>query len=635
MRIALVGQPNSGKSTIFNYIAGYRVRTANFPGVTVTYHESDVMYRGERITIVDLPGIYSLYTGDVAEEEARRYLLSGSVDVIINVVDASVLSRSLELTLELAELRIPMVVCLNMMDEARRKGLEIDVGTLEKILGVPVVPCIGNRGVGIQEMLNRVREARTPVCIRFDEDIERAIGYVAERLPEDIVMGTRRLTAILLLQGDRDALKAAGDEMRELVERAARALTEAHGRDIGYIISSQRHAIAMDLFERAVRVKRKPSVSVRERLDRYLLHPVYGYIILALTFMAMLWVAFFVGDLLSGLIIGPLEGAGEVYLQGDDPMYIVLRGVYEGFIGGVGIVIPYMIPLLAVLGFLEDVGYLSRAAYLLDRLFHRMGLHGKAAGPFLLGYGCTVPAIMATRILESPWDRLRAAILVPMVPCSARSVVILALIGGIFGPWVAMAFYAVNITVVYMVGAFLHSFSKGPSLGLVMEMPDLKMPSALSVAKKTYYVVYEFLLFAWPIIIAGSVVLEAMAYAGLNDGINYVLSPLTVLVLGLPASLGITIVFGIFRKELALLMMAAALGISGDVASGVSGMMSPGQIFTFVTFITFYIPCFSTVVVLWKELGRRKTSLVVLINIGVAIALSLGVRLVFTAVGLF
>ncbi len=635
MRIALVGQPNSGKSTIFNYIAGYRVRTANFPGVTVTYHESDVMYRGERITIVDLPGIYSLYTGDVAEEEARRYLLSGSVDVIINVVDASVLSRSLELTLELAELKIPMVVCLNMMDEARRKGLEIDTGALEGILGVPVVPCIGNRGVGIQELLNRVRGAKTPAIIRFDDDIERAIEDVARMVPEEAVMGTRRLTAILLLQGDEDALKNAGEGVREAADKIARALTESHGRDIGYIISSQRHAIAMDIFERAVSVKRKPSVSLRERLDRYLLHPVYGYIILALTFMAMLWIAFFVGDLLSGLIVGPLEDLGGAYLQGEGAAYIVLRGIYEGFIGGVGIVIPYMIPLLAILGFLEDVGYLSRAAYLLDRLFHRMGLHGKAAGPFLLGYGCTVPAIMSTRILESPWDRLRAAILVPMVPCSARSVVILALIGGIFGPWVAMAFYAVNITIVYLVGALLHSFSHGPSLGLVMEMPDLKMPSALSVAKKTYYVVYEFLLFAWPIIIAGSVVLEAIAYAGLNEGINAVLAPLTVFVLGLPVALGITIVFGIFRKELALLMMASALGISGDVATGVTAIMSPGQIFTFVTFITFYIPCFSTVVVLCKELGRRKTTLVVLVNIAVAVALSLGVRLIFTAAGLF
>ncbi len=635
MRIALVGQPNSGKSTVFNYIAGYRVRTANFPGVTVTYHESNVIYRGERITLVDLPGIYSLYTGDVAEEEARRYLLSGDVDVIINVVDASVLSRSLELTLELAELRIPMVICLNMMDEARRKGLEIDVRKLENLLGVPVVPCIGNRGIGIQKLLDRIRDARTPACIRFDEDIERAIEAVADRLPEEGIMGTRRLTAILILQGDHDALKKAGDELRRLARETARTLTESHGRDIAYIISSQRHAIAMDIFERSVKMTRSPSVSLRERMDRYLLHPIYGYAILAFTFMAMLWIAFFVGDMLSGLIIGPLEEIGATYITGEGPLQIVLRGAYEGFIGGVGIVIPYMIPLLAVLGFLEDVGYLSRAAYLLDRIFHRMGLHGKAAGPFLLGYGCTVPAIMATRILESPWDRLRAAILVPMVPCSARSVVILALIGGIFGPWVAMAFYAVNITIVYLAGALLHTFSRGPSLGLVMEMPDLKMPSAISVAKKTYYVVYEFLLFAWPIIIAGSVVLEAIAYAGLNEGINAVLSPLTVAVLGLPAALGITIVFGIFRKELALLMMASALGISGDVVTGVAGLLSPGQIFTFVTFITFYIPCFSTVAVLWREMGRRNTVTVITVNIAVAIALSLAVRVLFTAVGLF
>lgn len=605
MKVVLIGQPNSGKSTIFNFLAGFKVRTGNFPGVTVKYYESEIVYRGDKITLVDLPGIYSLYAMDPAEEVARDYLLKENIDVIVNVVDASVLSRSLEFTIELMELGKPMILCLNMMDEAEKKGLQINDKKLSEILGIPVVKCIASRGYGLDRLMECVYDAKIPKKVEYQKDVEEIIDELEK------ICGNR-LKVILYLEGIFDCKE--GEEFKKKLE-------EMHGCDCSTVMSSQRHALAMHIFESCVKVGKK-KISRREKIDSIIMHPVLGYIILFIIFTLFLSTAFYIGDILSSLIVDPLEG---LVVFPESIVGSFLNGLWGGVVGALGIVVPYLIPLLLILSFLDDVGYMARAAYLLDNLFHKIGLHGKAAGPFLMGYGCTVPAIMATRILDER-DRVKAAILLPMIPCSARSVIILAVIGGIFGTHFALLMYFINILVVFLVGGVLAKLTKRESPGMVMEMPDLKIPSAKIIWKKTYFVIYEFFREAFPLLVLGSGVFGILEFIGITSYINSILSPYVAGVLGLPPVLGVTLIFGILRKELALYMTLDALNVSYPAA--LAQVMSTSQILTFVLFITFYIPCLSTIVVMGREFNWKIVGASIAVSIFVATIIGFAVRFI-------
>ncbi|MET1125018.1 MAG: ferrous iron transport protein B [Archaeoglobaceae archaeon] len=600
MIVALVGQPNSGKSTIFAAISGVNVRTGNFPGTTVSYTEAEVLHRGRRIKIVDLPGVYSLHAGDVAERVTLEYLLNEKVDVVVNVIDASVLSRSLELTIELAELQIPMLIVLNMMDEARRKGLEINTSCIEEAFGVPVVETIAHRGIGLNKLLDKILEARVPKLPRYSSEVEEVFAK----------FGISKRDLVLSL--------SESEFGRELAKFG----------DPEEVMSDERHKLAMRIFERCARVTRRMT-DWREKVDALLLHPVPGYVIMAIIFLLMLGTAFFAGDLLSSTIVEPLEEFGE-FFDGEDIVSTILRGVWDGVIGVLGIVVPYMLPLLLILGLLDDIGYLARAAFLLDRLFHVMGLHGKAAVSFILGYGCSVPAVMSTRILENPFDRVRAAILVPLIPCSARSVVILALVAGLFGPIYAIALYAFNVLVVALAGTLLTRIVGGESYGLAMEIPSLKVPSLRVVWFKVLATLREFTFNAAPLIIVGSVIFSLLSAAGVEGAINMMLRPVTG-ILGLPAVLGFTLIFGILRKELALLMTLEALKIDARELQKILEILSPCQIITYVVFLTLYVPCLSTIAVMLREIGARNTALAVAFSFLIALLTALTVRILCQA----
>jgi len=256
---------------------------------------------------------------------------------------------------------------------------------------------------------------------------------------------------------------------------------------------------------------------------------------------------------------------------------------------------------------------------------HRIGLHGKSISPFILGFGCNVPAIVSTRILESRRDRIVTSLLIPFIPCSARTTIILALVGFYLGPFWALGFYLFNILLLGVLGRLITLFFKTPSPGLILEIPSLKMPSLKNMMKKTYFQLKSFLKFAWPILIAGSVVLGLLQYFNLDKFINLVLSPLVEKGLGLPQELGVTLVFGFLRKELSLIMMLQALGVS---YKDLMTIISREQLIVFTVFISFFIPCVSTVAILWKEVGKRVAFLSMGLNTGVAVVISLLVRLI-------
>ena len=630
MRIALAGQPNCGKSTIFNSIAGYKAITSNFPGTTVKYTETKTHIEGYTCNCIDLPGTYSLTSGDPAELEARRHLLSGEVDVIINVIDASLLCRSLELTLQLLELEVPMILCLNMMDEAQRKGIQIDAPKLSNLLGVPVIPTIATTGKGLKELfidVLRVREekriGKTP---KFSKDIEEIVSQLDSILNSEWPVKEKvptRFLSIKLLENDEFFINEtkrnsnATNRIRPLQEK----LEQIHGSPSDEVISSERHALAMNLFEKVSTVIHPPKRDIRITIDNWVMHKFFGYLILVGVFYGFFNFIFGIG----GYIEEPLMELFDYWIGGLEEFFgkgslalFLFRGVLQGIAGGIAIVLPYLVPFLIGLSILEDVGYLPRVAFLMDVFMHKIGLHGKSIIPFILGYGCSVPAVMATRILEFPQHRFIVSILTTMIPCAARITIIFGLVAFFISPNAALMIFALNILVVAVSGKILSTLYPEPgSLGLILEIPAYQLPPLKNTLKKSWYRIREFIVIAWPLLIIGSALLALMEYGKVDLYFNRFLSPLTHL-LGLPVSVGATLIFGLLRKELSLIMLTQALG-----TTQVLTVMTKSQIMVFTVFVTFYIPCLATIAALWREIGKKGALLAILFTLSVAIILAL------------
>jgi ferrous iron transport protein B len=634
MRIALTGQPNCGKSTIFNSIAGYKAITSNFPGTTVKYTETRTHVFGYTCDCIDLPGTYSLTAGDAAEFEARRHLLSGEVDVIINVVDASLLIRSLELTLQLLELEVPMVLCLNMMDEAQRKGIQIDVQKLSNFLGIPAVPTIATTGKGLQELfvdvLKVYEEKKMGRTLKFSKDIEAIIDDLGSALHPEWPVNERvpsRFLAIKLLEKDEFFIKEVRGHIPlfKQIESLQESLEQIHGVPSDEVISSERHALAMNLFERASTVIHPPKKDIRIAIDQWVMHKYLGYLILIVVFYGFFNFIFGIGGYIEEPLMGLFEswiGQLRAFLGKGSLLLFLSKGILQGIAGGIAIVLPYLVPFLIGLSILEDIGYLPRVAFLMDVFMHRIGLHGKSIIPFILGYGCSVPAVMATRILEFPQHRFIVSILTTMIPCAARITIIFALVAFLISPNAALAIFALNILVVAISGKILSVVYPYPeaSLGLILEIPAYQFPPLRNTLKKSWYRIREFIVVAWPILIAGSVLLALMEYAGIEREINWFLSPLTHL-LGLPVVVGTTLIFGLLRKELSMIMLTQALG-----TTQVLTVMTETQVMVFTIFVIFYIPCLATIAALWREIGKKGALLAILFTLCVAIVVALAIR---------
>ncbi|MEW6659029.1 MAG: ferrous iron transport protein B [Thermodesulfobacteriota bacterium] len=634
MIVSLIGQPNCGKSTIFNYFSGYKAMVSNFPGTTVKYTVSQVVFQGEEITCVDLPGVYSLTSTDPAELESRNYLLAGKADVIINVIDASTLGRSLELTLELMSLERPLVVALNMMDEADRKGIRIDAHKLSQMLGVPVVPTIAATGRGLTELLETAIRAGhvgvRPVQTMFSRDIEEEIAELSDRLDPDHAreLGLPwRFLLVKLLEDDPHLLEEVGrrhPHCLALVRNHQKILAESHGRSPEIVISSERHALSVNIFEAVAKVTPSQKPTWRERLDRVATHKFWGYVLLLAVLTLFFQVVFRLGQTTEGFLVGYLDEAqklGGLWLGKDTlAYYLLVEGVFMGIFGGVAVVMPYLVPFLLGLALLEDSGYLPRVAFLMDNLMHLLGLHGKSIIPFILGFGCSVPAVMATRILETPRDRLVVSLLAVLIPCSARSVIIFALVAYALGPYWALGVYLFNLLVIGILGRVSTLLLPEVSPGLLMEIPEYRKPTWHNVLRKSWYSLKDFIVVAWPILIAGSLVLSLLKYYGFEGYVNAALRPLTGL-LGLPLEVGTTLIFGIMRKELSLIMLNEALG-----TTNLTSVLSMAQLLTFTIFVLFYVPCASTIAALSRELGWKQAGLAVVISFGLALALGVLTR---------
>jgi ferrous iron transport protein B len=634
--VVFIGQPNSGKSTLFNALAGPKAETSNFPGTSIKHTHSKVNLEGRLLNIIDLPGTYSLNPSEPAEKVVLTHLFKEKPDLIVNVVDASVLGRSLELTLELLELEYPMIVALNMFDLAEKKGVKIDPAKLEKRLGVRVVPTVALHGRGLKELLEAAYHCLDESCPvsspRWSKDVEDEVDRLAKSISPDFsIVANRRFTAVKLIEANEtfccEVLEEINPLLKKDLDRAKKNIEGKRHAPAYEVISAERHHLALKISEQTSRVERGKHLSWDEYLDDILMHPILGYPILAAIFLGFFFLIFKIGNPLEGILLQPLSSL-RIYFSGhlgSGLLFHLVDGLVQGIGGGIAIVLPYFLPLLFFMAFLEDLGYLARAGFLLDTFMHRIGLHGKSISPFILGFGCNVPAIMSTRILESQRDRIITSLLIPFIPCSARTTIILALVAFYVGPVWAFGFYVFNILLVAVIGRVLTFFFKDPSPGLILEIPTLKLPSLRNMLNKTYLQFKSFLKFAWPILIGGSIVLSLLQFLSLDKTFNRLLSPLVVHGLGLPQELGITLVFGFLRKELSLIMMLQALGVE---YKNLLTVISREQVIVFTVFVSFFIPCLSTFAVLWKEIGKRVAFLSAGLSIGAAILLSLLVRLI-------
>ncbi len=625
LKIALIGQPNCGKSTVFNHLVGYKANTSNLPGTTVEYLRSEALVAGHHLEVIDLPGTYSLVPLDEAEAQTRNFLVSESIDAVLNVVDASLLSRSLELTLQMLELNVPVVLCLNMMDEARRKGIDIDVAALSQRLGIPVVPTVAVRGTGVQEAvaqtIRAAKGAQTPTPIPYSADVESFIHEVAAQIETD----NSRLFAIKLIEGDTFFREQVSDQLPNLkgtISSSQEAIQSTRGRPADQVISAERHALAMEVFEAAATVG-APIQTLRDHIDRVLMHRTFGLIALGAILYGLFFLVFKVGTAIETPLLGGFERIIE-WLAGILPSnglaFAAMSGLVQGIGGGLGIVLPFLVPFLFGLALLEDVGYLPRAGYLADGLMHRIGLHGKSIIPFILGYGCSVPAVMATRILENKRDRFITAMLSIMIPCVARTTIIYGLVGYFIGPHLAFLLYVINLFVIALSGKLLTKLLPSVSPGLILEIPSYKVPSLRVIGAKMWLRIREFLRYAMPILVVGSVVMSLLEHFDVSRYLNASVLPITWS-LGLPMAVGVPLVFGIFRKELSLVMLFAALG-----TTQVASVLSSGQMFVFAVFTLFYVPCIATIAVLRREFGTPRTAIVIVTTTGIALVVGLVAR---------
>lgn len=651
-RVALVGHRGIGKSTIFQAASSTAVAHEHLAGEGPAYEECMVEVGLDQISLVDLPSIESFHHLQEPDRVVLKYLLWGdrwpaiarhesqqpavafrAPDVLIQVVDATALERDLELSLELALLGRPLVIALNRVDEAREKGLYINARALAEQLGVPVLPTVAHMGVGLTALfaaaLNAAREKVCPLPQPPSRHIVKSLEALNALLASPAIEASfevpRPLLLMQLAENDDYFHEELVEHFPQLLPQLAAARAAAAAllpRPLSEELHADRHHRAALLYEAVTRAARADDTRRWQRwLDDLFLHPRWGLIGSLAVFALVLYMVFEVSTTLDALTSARL-GAWAQEWQPTTTAGVVGRAVVDALIGLIGIVVPYMIPLVVLLVALEESGIMHRVAFVVDRGFHHIGLHGGVAVPFLIGLGCNVPALSAVAATSVGRDRVLASLLITFVPCSARSAIILALGGKYLGGFGVFAIFALTLVVIALMGNLLARRYKQAGPGLIPEIPPYALPRLGAVLANTWERTSDILTIVTPLLIAGSVVLALASHVGADAVINTLLTPVTVWWLGLPVVLGVPILFGVLRKELSLLMIYQALGTTEIVP-----LMNWVQIVTFLLFLTFYVPCLSTFAVMLKTLGRREALFSVALSVAAALAISGIVRL--------
>ncbi|MDD3985056.1 MAG: ferrous iron transport protein B [Methanobacterium sp.] len=622
--IALAGNSNVGKSVLFNELTGSNQIIGNWPGKTVERAEGKLLFEGNDITVIDLPGIYSFSTYSMEEIVSREYIAFQQPDVVINVVDASVLERNLFFTIQLKEMNVPMVVCINQIDLAKQKGIVIDTKKLSTALGVPVVATIAIRGEGLHELMevatdiafNKSKNKIT--TLKYGAEVEDRIQKITQLIKlKNLNLGyPYRWVAIKLLENDPEIRRLIQSQSSEVVNFSydmAREIEKIHNEPSFAVIASERYFIA-NQFAQGAQLQSDIKITFAEGLDRIVTHRIFGYIISALVVGGLLLWTFVIGDYFSNLLNQAFEFFKPVDPQISGPiMGILWNGAFGGIVAGLTLVLPFVIPFYLMLSLIENSGILTRVAFMMDSAMHKIGLHGKALIPMILGYGCNVPAIESTRILETRRERLLAAFTITFAPCTARTIVILGLVAVFVSVWWAIALYVIDIIVMFLLGRIALKIVPGETSGLIMEMHTFKIPSISVAAKQTWARTKSLIYVVFPVYIIASALIQGLyAYGFLTPVANF-LAPLTVSWLGLPVIAGVVLIFGAVRKEFTLLMLVTLCGT--DLAA----VLTPIQFIILALVSMLFIPCLATLTILLREFGWKATICIALSNIVTAL----------------
>ncbi|MEJ5360106.1 MAG: ferrous iron transport protein B [Desulfobacterales bacterium] len=667
LTIALAGNPNSGKTSVFNNLTGTRQKVGNWPGVTVEKKEGHIRRGGREITIVDLPGTYSLTPFSLEEVIARNYLLDERPDVVVVVIDATNLERSLYLATQIRELDGKVLFALNMADMARARGLVIDAAKLSQLLDVPVVFTVANRAEGMEELLEQaIRLADSPKPpdrsrrVKYSRDLEEAIGRLAGFLESRI--GQRlawlpRWTAIKLLEDDevvKQRLVAAAPEAAGFVLEAAaklrRHLAERYDEDPQIVLTDERYGFIAGIVREVQRADARRRVDVSRNIDLVLTHRFLGFPIFLFFIWAMFQLTFTLGEAPVAWIedgVGWAAEAAAALLPAGPLQGLIVDGVIAG-VGSVLKFLPNILILFFCIALFEDTGYMARTAFLMDRIMHLIGLHGKSFIPMLMGFGCNVPAVMAARTLESPRDRILTILITPFMSCSAKLPVYVVLAGAFFGERagsVIFALYLLGILLSILTGRLLRStLLAGADAPFVMELPPYRMPMVKSLLIHMWDRSRIFLRKMGNVILVGSVVVwvlssfpqvpvegpaaggsppaEAAGHAGEARGaqireswlgrIGRAVEPLFA-PLGIDWRGAVALLSGFIAKEIVVSTLGVLHAVGEASESGgdleralLSSGMSPLSGLSMMVFVLLYLPCLATVSAIRRETGSTK-----------------------------
>ena len=595
MKIALLGNPGVGKSLIFNQLTGLGVEVNKYPGSTVTLESGNVCYKKDKIELIDLPGVYSLDGNSEEEVLVRRFLEKKGADIIIAVLDATKLERNLYLLAQVAEYSQPMIALVNRIDDAEAEGLLIDTGRLAEIIGIDVLFTAASLGKNIDRILPlALSSAREPALfIPYDHHVEAATRTLEK------TMGTPRYKNLLALQDEGDELA-----LRDAASSIAREIEQRHRMSVSQIIATNRHNFARTV---AAEVVKKSPEKRQFDLDRILTRAFPGIPLLCLILFSLLLTVFVIGSWMEAIIVQTFTTyIINPFMTLALPPLLQRLGfsVLVALEAGLGIAFPFVFTFYVGLSILEDTGYMTRAAFLADRAMHRIGLHGEALIPMVIGFGCTVPAVLSLRLLKTRREKTIAAFLITMVPCSARTVVIAGIVAAFVGIFWAFSIYLIVFILIIITAVVLSRMTPGDQFGMIVEMSPLKMPRTRFVLQKSWLRIKEFLFIALPLLIATSIVLGLFQYFGIIDVFQQVFAPITVSLLGLPEYASTALLFGIFRKELAFETLAVLAG-TADLGS----VMTSVQLYTFALVSVLFIPCISTIAVLYRQMGAKITIL--------------------------
>lgn len=663
LHVAFVGNPNCGKTTLFNAYTGAKLKVANWPGVTVEKKEGHMQFHDNRFRLVDLPGTYSLTSYTMEEKLTRQYIFEEDVDVIIDVADAAALERNLYLTIQLIELGKPVVLALNMMDIVEERGMEIDLHRLPEMIGIPVVPVSARKRTGLEVLIHAVAHHKNKPAAGFEhhhgqgqhkhrhhdeyvmvysDEIEDKIDRVIERLSEKYPnLPNYRWHAIKLLERDAETMNTFPIQSDDIIDRSYEA-----------DIINQRYDFIDEIIEEVMVNKAKQS-RFTDKIDRIVTHKFWGIPLFLLIMALVFFFTFTIGDWLKGYFENGLEWFSEIILRSLSAVgaHEILQSlIVDGIIAGVGGILtflPNIFILFLALAFLEDSGYMARVAYVMNGIMSKIGLSGRAFIPMLLGFGCSVPAVMAARTLENQRDKIKTVLITPFMSCSARLPIYVLLSGLFFGKYAILAAYSmyiIGLVTAILIALIMNKVSGNREMNtLLIELPEYKTPNARTIVIYVWEKVKDYLTKAGTTIFLASVILWALLNFGMQGltremsnsfaaGIGRLLAPVLATA-GLGSwQIAVSLIAGIAAKEVVVSSMSVLFGVA-NIASP-EGMSQFSTLldgigfhavnaYSMMLFCLLYIPCVATIVTVKRETGSVKWMLTsILLHLGVAWAVS-------------